>query len=171
MTVQQCNTSRHERVVHDMQVQLSQNTAIQIRDATAQRNEVTQLQTQNEKLTTELKELQYEKQNWDEKLNYVMEQAGRDKAAANARIAKLEQDMRKLLHNVQSSSASLKSIGQRAASSASKLMRILNSVCTRWGYAVAALVADAGAVGSHVWSWVCHSLSAGSAGFGGRLVI
>ena len=112
-----------------MQVQLSQNTAIQIRDATAQRNEVTQLQTQNEKLTTELKELQYEKQNWDEKLNYVMEQAGRDKAAANARIAQLEQDMRKLLHNVQSSSASLKTIGQRTASNASKRVSWFEAVC------------------------------------------
>ena len=88
-----------------MQVQLSQSTAIQIRDASSQRAGLMELQEQNEQATAELKELRREKRHWDEKFGHVLEQAGREKAAANARIAQLENDVRTLLTNVKANNS------------------------------------------------------------------
>lgn len=101
-----------------MQVQLSQSTALQIRDASSQRGAVSELGAANEAMAAELKELRREKETWDERLSHVMAQAGREKAASSARIHQMEQDMRKLLQNVQSSSAGLSSMTRRTTTTA-----------------------------------------------------
>lgn len=91
-----------------MQVQLSQSTALQIRDANAQRNEVTTLQQEYDKVNTELRDLRHEKLHWDDKLKLVHEQAALAKRQAAARIEQLEGDVKMLMQNLKTSHSSLK---------------------------------------------------------------
>ena len=108
---------RFERVTKNMQTQLSQSTALQIRDAGAQRNELETLREANASAAAELRQLRHEKQHWDEKFARVEDEAAQERHVAAQRISQLEGDVRRLLQNVKDSNTSLKHIGDRAATS------------------------------------------------------
>jgi len=99
-----------------MKVQLSQSTAIQIRDAGVNREEIMTLQDTNANALSELRDLKREKEHWDEKFARVNADAARAKQEAALRISQLENDVQMLMQNLKTSNSSLKNFNSNRIS-------------------------------------------------------